>query len=147
MKFKTFECEQYSEHINYCKEQIERFTKEGILYSKILNDGVFNGKPINPQAIPLLKNDVKHAKTCIESFEKELDNMLWDINHAIFEENISCGRWNKTIKSCGHNKLVIIKCKEKSPHWGKEICPNCGKFQRWVSYEDGEKITQECEFK
>ena len=29
----------------------------------------------------------------------------------------------------------------------KEICPNCGNFQRWIPFKEGRKFMMECEFK
>jgi len=144
MKFKSFEwenCEYYSLNIPYLKKEIEIRTKEGIEYSKILSSGVSNGKPIDPKAIPLLKKDMKMLKQYIEYSKNQLDDMLWDVSHAISEKKGSCGQHNRqTFKDgCGHDKFVVIKCKANYYHWGKEICLNCGRLQKWIPFREGKE--------
>ncbi len=139
MKFKSFECEYYSMNIDRYKKEFKIHTKTGIEYSKILNSGVFDGKPINPNAIPLLKKDMELLKKHIESIKRNLDGMLWDVTHAICEKDGFCGQYNDTHNSCGHNKFVVVKCSEEYYHWGKEICLNCGNMQRWIPFREGKE--------
>tara|TARA_R100000005_G_C4807996_1_gene95965 strand:- start:31 stop:483 length:453 start_codon:yes stop_codon:yes gene_type:complete len=150
MKFKSFEwenCEHYSLNIPYFKKEIEIRTKEGIEYSKVLSSGVSNGKPIDPKAIPLLKKDMEMLKKYIESTKQQLDDMLWDVSHVICEKDGFCGQYNNTHNSCGHDKFVVVKCREGYYHWGKEICLNCGNMQRWVPFKEGRETYGKCEFK
>ena len=140
MKFKPFECQYYSMNIDSYKKEIEIRTKEGIEYSKILSSGVFDGKPIDPKAIPLLKKDMKMLKKYIESAKEQLDDMIWDVSHVICEKDGFCGQYNRSYNSCGHDKFIVVKCRDVYPHWGKEICPNCGNFQRWIPFKEGKEI-------
>ena len=141
MKFKSFECEHYSMNVSSLKKEIKRSTEEGIEYSKILSSGVCNEKPINPNAIPRLKKDIELLKKYIESCKRQLDDMLWDMTHAICVKEGSCGQYNRqTFKDgCRHNKFIVIRCRENYYHWGKEICPNCGRLQKWIPFREGKE--------
>ena len=147
MKFKPFECQHYFENIDFYKKEIEIRRKEGIYYSKILSSGVYNGQPIKPKTISRLKSDIKMLKKYIETSKIQLDDILWDLTHGICEKDGFCGQHNKSHNSCGHDKFIVVKCREGYHHWGKEICPNCGNFQRWIPFKEGRKFMMECEFK
>lgn len=44
---------------------------------------------------------------------------------------------------CRHENLEIIKL-TSGPHWGKEICSDCGAYRRFVSNPEGRKYKDRC---
>ncbi len=81
----------------------------------------------------------------IEKDGKVRDDECMGFSHKVGEVKGICGQYTKihvaarNKQGCGHDTLVVIRCRDGWYHWGQEVCPKCGLHQRWISFKEGKK--------
>jgi len=126
------------------RHELRNMKLEGIEYAKILKQGKFKDKVLNINSIRGLKNDIIRLKHCISVREKtyvddcrrwdELKKQIeWDSCHVIEFIDKKC-----KIKGCDSNNICAIKMQDNYYHYGKELCPKCYGFQKWIPYPNEE---------
>ena len=81
----------------------------------------------------------------IEKDGKVKDDQNMGFSHKIGEIKGICGQYTKihaaakNKQGCGHDTFVVIRSRDGWYHWGQEVCPKCGRHQRWISFKEGKK--------
>ena len=120
------------------------YDRDSCVDFSILKQGKFKGKVLNINSIRGLKNDLIRLKHCISIREKtyvddcrhwdKLKKQIeWDSCHVIEFIDKKC-----KIKGCDSNNICVIKMQDDYCHYGKELCPKCYGFQKWIPYPNKE---------